>query len=127
MAITTPTLCGDGGLPINRSAPWAVNNDEDDGTPAVDIKAAPGAGYALYVTNIVLSGRLLDVAVTLQDGDGTVLFGPIQMQADGGALFTKDFLTPLKVTDNKALSVLATNGVAFTIYVEGFTGQLPVV
>lgn len=123
MAITTPTLIGQESMPIARSAPWAVNNDEDDGTPAVELKATPGAGYALYITHITISGRLTDVAVNLQDGDGTVLFGPVQMEADGSALYTKDFKYPMKLTDNKALDVLATNGVAFTIYVEGFTGR----
>ena len=29
--------------------------------------------------------------ITLQDEDGTVLFGPIQMQSDGGGLFKKDW------------------------------------
>jgi hypothetical protein len=123
MAITTPTICGPEQIPIARSAPWALNNDEDDATPAVTLKAAPGSGYALYITHVTISGQTVDVAVTLQDEDATVLFGPIQMQADGGGIFTKDWKYPLKLTDNKSLDVLATNGVAFTIYVEGFTGR----
>ncbi len=126
MAITTPTLCGPGQLPLVRSAPWAVNNDEDDADAAVELKAAPGAGKALYLTHVTISGQLLDVAVTLKDAT-TVILGPIQMQADGGSIYTKDFPNPLKLTDNAALNVFATNGVAFTVYVEGFTGTAPVV
>jgi len=126
MAITTPTLIGVGTMPIERYAHWAVNNDEDDATPAVELKAAPGAGKALYLTHVTISGQTVDVAVTLLDG-AAVIFGPIQMQADGGGLFTKDWNNPLKLTDNTALNVLATNSVAFTVYVEGFTAAAPIV
>ena len=127
MALTTPTLAGPGILPVSRSGPLAFNNDEDDADVAVQCVAAPGAGKAIYVTHITISGRLLDVAVSLRDGDGTVLYGPIQMQANGGGNFTKDWRDPLKLTDNKSLTVFGTNGVAFTIYGEYFIGQAPIV
>lgn len=127
MAITTPTLAGPGLYPIVVGPMLSFNNDEDDATPAVELVAAPGAGKAIYLTSATFSDRTTDVAVTLQDGDGTVLFGPIQLQADGSGLFTKDWKYPLKLTDNKALNVLATNGVAFTVYGEYFIGQAPIV
>lgn len=126
MAITTPVIVDDGLYPISRLAMWCVNNDEDDATPSVALKDAPGAGNALYLTHVTMSGQLSDVAITIVDEDGTVLFGPIQMQADGGGVFVKDWKYPLKLTDNKALHVLATNSVAFTIYVEGFIGKKPI-
>ena len=121
MAITTPTLVNE--IPTARSGPFSFNNDEDDGTPAVECVATPGAGKALYLTHVTIAGRTSDVAVTLQDEDGTVLFGPIQCQADGGSILVKDWKYPLKLTDNKALDVLGTNNVAFTIYGEYFIGQ----
>jgi len=124
MALTTPTLVNE--LPIARSGPWCVNNNENDASTSVVMKAAPGAGYALYVTSLTLSGQLLDVAVTLVDEDDTVLFGPIQMQADGGGVFTKDWKYPLKLIDNKDLHVKADGATAFTAYVEGWTGQSPI-
>lgn len=127
MAITTPTLAGPGALPINVGPRLSFNNDEDDATPAVELVATPGAGKAIYITSLTFSDRTTDVAVTIQDEDANVLFGPIQLQADGNGLFTKDFTYPLKVADNKALEVLATNGVAFTVYGEYFIGQAPVV
>ena len=127
MAITTPVLIGDGQMPEARSGPLSFNNDEDDADVAVAIVAAPGAGKAIYVTHVTMSGRTTDVAVSLRDGDGTVLFGPIQMQADGGGNFSKDWKHPLKVTDNKSLTVFATNSQAFTIYGEYFIGQAPVI
>ena len=124
MAVTTPTLVNE--LPIARSGPFSFNNDEDDATPAAECVATPGAGKAIYVTSVTIAGSTTDVAVTLQDEDDTVLFGPIQCQADGGSIMTKDWKYPLKLTDNKALEVLATNGVAFTIYGEYFIGQAPI-
>jgi len=129
MAITRPTLAGPGLLPINKGPMLSFNNDEDDANAAaVDCVAAPGAGKAIYVTSITISGRTADIAITLEDGDGTDLFGPIQMQ-DGGSPFTKDWPknAPLKVTDNKALSVYASAASAFTIYGEYFIGQAPIV
>ena len=124
MAITTPTLVNE--LPIARSGPFCFNNDEDDADVAVECVATPGAGKAIYLTSVTIAGRTTDVAVTLQDEDATVLFGPIQCQADGGSIMTKDWKYPLKLTDNKALDVFATDGVAFTVYGEYFIGQAPI-
>jgi len=136
MAITTPTLVNE--IPTARSGPFSFNNDEDDGTPAVECVATPGAGKALYLTHVTIAGRTSDVAVTLQDEDGTVLFGPIQCQADGGSilviqcqadgsgLFTKDWDFPLKLTDNTALYVYASAASAFTLYGEYYIGQAPI-
>jgi len=127
MAITTPTLAGPGLMPIALSGPYSFNNDEDDAnSAAVELVAAPGAGSALYLTHITISGITADIAITLRDEDDTVLFGPIQMQADGNGLFSKDWKNALKLIDNKALEVYASAASAFTIYGEYFIGQKPV-
>ena len=125
MAVTTPTLVAE--LPYPRSGPFAFNDDNTDADVATILVAAPGAGYAIYLTNIVISGRTVDVAVTLRDGDTDPLFGPIQCQADGGSLFSKDWKYPMKLTDNTGLYVFATNTVDFTIYGEYFIAQSPMV
>jgi len=124
MAVTTPTLVNE--LPIARSGPFTFNDDDTDATPARELVAAPGAGKAIYLTSVTMSGRTVDVALTLLDA-AAVIFGPIQMQADGGANFTKDWKYPLKLTDNQALNVLGTDTVDFTIYGEYFIGQAPIV
>ena len=126
MAITTPILAGPGLMPTAGRSMLSFNNDEDDADVAVAVVAAPGADKAIYLTHVTMSGRTTDVAISLRDGDGTVLFGPIQMQADGGGNFSKDWEHPLKVTDNKSLTVFATNSQAFTIYGEYFIGQKPI-
>ncbi len=129
MGITTPTLAGPGLYPINAGPMLSFNNDENDANAAaIECVGVPGAGKALYLTSITISGRTVDVAISLWDAvTGTVLFGPIQLQADGGGLFTKNWKDPLKLTDNKALFVYASAAEAFTIYGEYFIGQAPVV
>lgn len=129
MGLTTPTLAGPGIYPVSRSGPLAFNNDEGDAnTDAVECVGVPGTGKALYLTHITISGRTADVAISLWDAIlGTVLFGPIQMQADGGGNFTKDWKHPLKLADNKALYVEADAVEAFTLYGEYFIGQAPIV
>ncbi len=128
MGITTPKLIGDGQMPVSRTGPLSFNNDEDDANgTAQQCVATPGAGKAIYLTSVTYSGITADIAITLRDAvTGTVLFGPIQMQADGGGLFTKDWKDPLKLADNKALFVFGSAASAFTIYGEYFIGQAPI-
>ena len=123
MAITNPTIVDPGSVPIARQAPWAFNNDEDNASTAQEMVATPGIGYSLYLKSVTFSGRTTDVALTLQDEDATVLFGPIQMQADGGGNFTKNWKNPLRLVSNKALDVKASGTSDFTCYVEGFTAK----
>lgn len=118
--IDTPTLVGPESIPLVRTAPWAVNCLTTDTTPAVEIKAAV-TGSSLYLTHVTMSGATVDVAVTLFDGTDEIL-GPITLQADGGGNFSKDWKDPLKLSKSTALKVTGTNNVAFTVYVEGFTG-----
>ena len=104
-----------------------------------ELKAAPGAGKAHYVTHVTMGivdsatqGYLIDNKITLKDGDGIVLFGPIQMQQQGGGILKKDWKHPLKLTDNKALDGAVTRAAgsyntAALIYVEGFTAAAPIV
>ncbi len=129
MAITRPTLAGPGLFPINAGPMLSFNNDEDDANAAaIECVGVPGTGKAIYLKHIAISGRLADIAITLRDAvAGAVLFGPVQMQADGSGLFTKDWEHPLKLDDNKALFVYASAASAFTIYGEYFIGQSPIV
>ena len=127
MGLTYPVLAGAGLYPIAVGPMLSFNDDNTDATPATELVGAPGVGKAIYLKSVTYSSRTTDVAVTLQDEDDTVLFGPIKLQSDGSGLFTKNWEHPLKLTDNKALEVLATEGVDFTIYGEYFIGQAPII
>ena len=144
MGITTPILAGEGLMPIAKTAPFAVNFHSGNFSALApdlneEIKAAPGAGKAIYISHVTMgvvgasaTGWVMDTTLTLVDGAGTDMFGPIQFQAQGGSFMSKDFDPPLKVTDNKALDVTgvgAGEGSYFSaalVYIEGFTGQKPI-
>ena len=141
MAITTPKLTGDGTKPIEVNAPWAANFHSANyaaGGINQELKAAPARdNSALYVTHVTMGivadstwHYEIDNRVSLIDGDGTVLFGPIRLQAQGSGLFKKDFNKPLKITDKKSLKCKGVYGgggynTASFVYVEGFTGDSP--
>lgn len=145
MTITRPILAGDGIHPVEVNAPWAVNFLSDDfgaGGVNEELKVAPTrAGSALYLTHVTMclvadsvKGYLIDAKVSLVDGVGDTAFGPIQLQAQGGGIFQKDWPkdAPLKITDKKALDCVAAYGggsydSAILVYVEGFTGDVPIV
>lgn len=137
---TTPTITGDGTMPIERSAPWAVNYHSADfttGTLAAELKTAPTRdNSALYLTHVTMGvvestqNVMVDASITLIDGVGTSAFGPVQFQANGQTTFSKDFKYPLKITDKKALDVSGEcigSGyqAACFVFIEGFTGDKP--
>ena len=142
MAIVTPVLAGqDTHLIASDHNRWAANFHTADLTAAgvtQELRATPGAGKALYLTHVTMSivdsatwGYLIDNYVTLKDGDGTVLFGPIQLQQQGGGLFSKEWKVPLKLTDSKSLTckvgrAAGSYNTAALVYVEGFTGEKPI-
>ncbi len=144
MPITTPILVGDGRMPIAKTAPFALNLHSDDfgggiGNLNQELKAAPGAGKATYVTHVTMgiaadavNSWVIDCHLVLLDGigaGGVFVLGPIHFAAQGESVMSKDFDPPLKITDN---TVLGLTGVgrgtgnyhsACLVYVEGFTGQ----
>ena len=122
MAITTPTIVAE--VPFNRSGPYAANSDQTAiATAAVALVASPGAGKSLYITSVTLSQtEATDVSVTLLAG-AAVIFGPIQLQADGGGILTKDFQYPLRVGTATALNVIASANTDFWVYVEYWIGE----
>lgn len=140
MAITTPTITGDGTYPIevDRNI-WALNSPGNvlvGGSLNVELKAAPTRdNSALYLTHVTMStakntNRVLDVRLTLVDGAGVNVLGPIQLQENGQSHYSKDFKHPLKLTDKKALDLTGAGAAAgyqaaCFVYVEGFTADKP--
>lgn len=145
MAITEPILAGVGIHPVEVNAPWAVNFHSADfgaGGMNEELKAAPTRdGSALYLTHVTMSlvsetahDYVLAAKVSLVDGAGVTFFGPIQLQENGGGIFQKDWPkdAPMKITDKKALNCVGVyNGGSYNsavlVYIEGFTGDAPIV
>ncbi len=146
MGIATPVLAGDGLMPIAKSAPFAVNFHSDDFGGAIgnlnqELKAAPGVGKATYISHVTMgvvssarSNYVIDSRLTIIDGAGAgadFVFGPIQFEAQGESVMSKDFDPPLKITDNTALGLTGVGSggsyySACVVYIEGFTGQKPI-
>ena len=138
MATTTPTIVQE--ITHVRTGPWAVNYlSSDFSTLNIELKAAPTrTNSATYITHVTMgivaddSDIIVDANLTLIDGAGSAVFGPIQLQSNGQAVFSKDFKYPMKITDNKALDISgsAVNGAyqsAAFVFIEGFTGDNPII
>jgi hypothetical protein len=138
MATTTPKIVEE--ITHVRTGPFAVNYSSGDfiaGSLNAELIAAPTrTNSATYVTHVTMgivadsSGIVVDARLTLVDGVGTDMFGPVQFVDSGTTVFSKDFTKPMKVTDNKSLDVSgsAVNGAyqaAAWVYVEYYTGDNP--
>jgi len=138
MATTTPTVVQE--ITHVRTGPWAVNYSSGTWigtTLAAELKAAPTKdNSALYITHVTMgvvggtSDIISDIELTLTDGVGSNLFGPVTLIDSGQTVFSKDFKYPMKVTDNKALDLTGAGGsgsykAACFVYIEGFTGEKP--
>jgi len=73
--------------------------------------AAPGAGVAIYITDIVISANAA-VDMTLEEGT-TVPIHEFYFDAKGGAVM--NFRTPRKLADNTALTI--TTSAAQTVFI----------
>jgi len=117
----TPTRVTQDGSFMGKTF-WTFTGTDSDASTAIDIVAAPGAGKALYITGVILETALdADAFPQLQDGDGTLLFGPWISGTVGAHIINWKFDNPLKLVSNKALAVKAAAAGSVYVYVEGFT------
>ena len=114
--ISTPQLVEE--IPFESRVRFAINGNEADAGTAIEIKAAPGIGKALYITEIILGSDDADAHPHLQDEDDNVLFGPLFSTVEGPILH-KVFSKPIKVVTNKALELKAAAAGNVFIWVEG--------
>lgn len=119
-AVSTPTIVEE--IPFRGRTYWAVNGIDTDASTAIEIKATPGAGKSLYLTEIVLGSDDGDAHPQLQDSDGTVLFGPL-LSTTGGMHLVAVLKHPIKLTANKALQIKAAAAGNVFIFVEGATAE----
>jgi len=124
IATTAVNITGPLGAHISTlpTSTWQINATSDDASGCEEIKAAPGAGYALCISRLIIG---IGAAITVTIGDGaaagaveTIAIGPV-----GGAAGTYafEFPRPIQLTANKALTVDASGAGAICVWVEGFT------
>ena len=96
---------------------WSVNGNYSAAQTDTSLKAQPGAGLRLYITDVVAS-----VAgacnITLQDEDNTVVVPTMYFAANGGAAL--HFTTPIPMGANKALEIDSSAAVNHSILVNGY-------
>jgi len=110
--------------PNQTITPWQVNATSADASGCEEIKATPGAGYALVIERLIVGiGAAITVTVgSGETGPGSVegdTFGPI-----GGAAGTYSFDfrdRPVQLTANKSLTFDASGAGTVGVYVEGYT------
>jgi hypothetical protein len=111
----------DGALYTHPHPPriWHVAAEQTTAQTDTSVKAAPGAGLSLYITDIYVAAEGA-VDITFEEGTTTAKF---KYYAGGeGDGVSKEFRVPIKLTANTALTV--TTSVAVTVFytVCGYTG-----
>ena len=105
-------------IPFSGKVLWCITGYDTDASTAIEIKAAPGVGKALYITSIILGSDDADAHPHLQDEDDNVLIGPLMSTVEGPIL-SHTFSKPLKLVNNKALELKAAAAGNVSVHIEG--------
>jgi len=102
-------------------AAWYANYDGTAAQTNYQLKAAPGAGLSLYVTDIMVTNdSTAAITIKFLDGSGgTNLTGTHKVPTDGG--FVLNLRTPIKLTANTALCFTSTDTSNYSVFVAGYT------
>jgi hypothetical protein len=117
-AISTPTIVDE--VPHMGKVLWTVNGYDTDASTAIEIKAAPGVGKALYMIGVIITSDGANTHPQLQDEDGNILLGRFFTTAEGNVI-SKNFKYPIKLVSNKALQLKSAASGTVSIYIEGAT------
>lgn len=109
---------------VDESHPnlWRANAAYGSAQTNTELKAAPAAGYSLYVTDIVISnGAAAGNVKLVEDTGGTPadLIGPIYLAING--LVSIHLKNPIKLTAEKNLGVTSVTSTTHVVFVSGYT------
>jgi hypothetical protein len=99
----------------------AVNGTTTAKFANTSLKAAPGAGVSVYVTDVIFSNEGTANQVMLLNGSGGTALVNIYMAANTN--FTHRFEVPIKLTANTALCITSTADDHLLAMVNGFTSR----
>jgi hypothetical protein len=107
-------------LLVNITHPrfWHVSADYGAAQTNASVKAAPGAGLSLYVTDLVLSNGATAGNITLLDGSGGTVLFKLYPAINGGV--SLNLRNPIKLTANTALCITSTTVTTHSIFVSGY-------
>ena len=97
---------------------WSVSAEHTAQRTDFTVKAAPGAGLSLYITDIYVACNGV-VTVTLEEGTTTLKFRYYGNGAGDGVALRLN--TPIKLAANTLLSVTTSAAVTVTVVVSGYT------
>ena len=100
----------------------------DDDTAAVTtdgtVKADPGDGFAVFITDIVFSiGAATASSIFIEEGT-TKILGPYYLEAIAGRGLSIHFNTPKRCTASTAVLVTNTGSISFSIDILGFVAAV---
>lgn len=98
---------------------WTASADYASAQTNASIKAAPGAGLKLYITDVIISNGATAGNVTLLDGSGGTVKLEIYPGINGG--LAQSFRTPIALTANTALCITSTTVTTHSVTVCGYT------
>lgn len=116
----------DGRLYVNTVSPvlWSYHENSSNALTDTEVKATPGAGFSIFVTDIVFStGSATACNIFLEEGATTVL-GPYYLEAVAGRGLALHFTTPKKITASTALTVTTSAAIAHSLDVMGYVSAV---
>ena len=100
---------------------WTANASYSAAQTDVSIKATPGAGLCLYITDILISNGATAGVVSLESDTAsakTKFIGPLYLAANGGCVI--NFRTPVRLPANVNMGIVSTTVTTHSITVNGF-------
>jgi len=104
---------------MERAQPFDANGDYSAAQTNVALKAAPGAGKSLFITDVIVSnGAVAGVIKLINGSGGATKIGPLYLSANGGASIRFD--RPVRLSANTALCVTSTSATTHSVTVCGY-------
>ena len=102
---------------------FAVNYTGSDVSACVEVLAAPGAGVSHYLKKVLINVQA-EIDVTIGEGKTatavtSTILGSLGMSANSTIVY--EFVTPIKLAANTALTLDASGAGILTVFVEGYT------
>lgn len=98
---------------------WSASADYAAAQTNATVKAAPGAGLSLYITDIIISNGATAGNITLLDGSGGTVKFELYAAITGGVAHS--LRTPIKLTANTLLAITSTTVTTHSVTISGFT------
>lgn len=104
---------------------WNFHEDSSNALTNAVVQSAPGAGFAIFITDIVVSiGAATAFNFSLRAGSSTIYVGPYYLEAVSGRGLAIHFKTPIRMPANTMLSITTSAAIAHGIDITGFTAAV---